>query len=267
MTARRTATGSCGSRTSSARARWPRARSSSKARSPTRSGRLDRGFVQMAEMVNWSRLSNGVKSTALMRRALHDAMTVAHGRVVFGKRIVDQPLARRQLLKMMLPRGAGALALLHDGGRARPRRGRQPGGGGAGAHPDAGAEIPLDARCAESHRRCARDARRRRLHRGVRAGPPVARRASRLDLGGHQQHRGARCDHARGRPPWRARRARRRPACAAEREHPRFRKAGATGCARWSIAPSRLRNRSRPIRRTKPMRAAPPRRSIMWRAP
>jgi TRAP-type C4-dicarboxylate transport system permease large subunit len=28
------------------------------------------GFVQMAEMVNWSRLSNGVKSTALMRRAL-----------------------------------------------------------------------------------------------------------------------------------------------------------------------------------------------------
>src|SRR5258705_8684167 len=66
-------------------------------------GRLDRGFVQMAEMVNWSRLSNGVKSTALMRRALHDALTVAHGRVVFGKRIVDQPLARRQLLKIMLP--------------------------------------------------------------------------------------------------------------------------------------------------------------------
>ncbi len=66
-------------------------------------GRLDRGFVQMAEMVNWSRLSNGVKSTALMRRALHDAETVAHGRVVFGKRIIDLPLARRQLLKIMLP--------------------------------------------------------------------------------------------------------------------------------------------------------------------
>jgi alkylation response protein AidB-like acyl-CoA dehydrogenase len=66
-------------------------------------GKLDRGFVQMAEMVNWSRLSNGVKSTALMRRALHDAMTVARGRLVFGKRIIDQPLARRQLLKIMLP--------------------------------------------------------------------------------------------------------------------------------------------------------------------
>jgi len=66
-------------------------------------GQLDRGFVQMAEMVNWSRLSNGVKSTALMRRALHDSMTVAHNRVVFGKRISDHPLARRQLLKLMLP--------------------------------------------------------------------------------------------------------------------------------------------------------------------
>lgn len=66
-------------------------------------GNLDRGFVQMAEMVNWSRLSNGVKSTALMRRALHDALTVAHGRSAFGRRIIELPLARRQLLKLMLP--------------------------------------------------------------------------------------------------------------------------------------------------------------------
>jgi acyl-CoA dehydrogenase len=65
-------------------------------------GKLDRGFVQMAEMVNSSRLSNGVKSTALMRRAYHDAMAVAHGRVVFGQRIIDMPLARRQLMKIML---------------------------------------------------------------------------------------------------------------------------------------------------------------------
>jgi hypothetical protein len=57
----------------------------------------------MAEMVNSSRLSNGVKSTALMRRAHHDAMTVARNRVVFGSRIIDLPLARRQLMKIMLP--------------------------------------------------------------------------------------------------------------------------------------------------------------------
>jgi alkylation response protein AidB-like acyl-CoA dehydrogenase len=65
-------------------------------------GKLDRGFVQMAEMVNSSRLSNGVKSAALMRRAYHDAMTVAQNRVVFGSRIIDLPLARRQLMKIML---------------------------------------------------------------------------------------------------------------------------------------------------------------------
>ena len=65
-------------------------------------GRLDRGFVQMAEMVNSSRLSNGVKSTALMRRAWHDAMAVAKRRVVFGRRIADMPLARRQLMKITL---------------------------------------------------------------------------------------------------------------------------------------------------------------------
>jgi acyl-CoA dehydrogenase len=66
-------------------------------------GRLDRGFVQMAEMVNWSRLSNGVKSTALMRRALHDAFAVARGRQAFGKTVIELPLARRQLLKLLLP--------------------------------------------------------------------------------------------------------------------------------------------------------------------
>jgi len=66
-------------------------------------GRLDRGFVQMALMVNWSRLSNGVKSTALMRRALHDALAVAQGRRAFGRPIIELPLARRQLLKMLLP--------------------------------------------------------------------------------------------------------------------------------------------------------------------
>src|SRR6201988_3494084 len=57
----------------------------------------------MAEMVTSSRLSNGVKSTALMRRAHHDAATVANNRVVFGSRIVDLPLGRRQLMKIWLP--------------------------------------------------------------------------------------------------------------------------------------------------------------------
>ena len=69
----------------------------------TQIGALDRGFVQMAEMVNWSRLSNGVKSSALMRRAVHDALAVLHGRKVFGSMLIDKPLARRQMLKIALP--------------------------------------------------------------------------------------------------------------------------------------------------------------------
>src|SRR5437899_3636293 len=54
-------------------------------------GRLDRGFVQMAEMVNSSRRSNGVKSAALMRRAHPDAMTGAKKRGGFGGRIAEPP--------------------------------------------------------------------------------------------------------------------------------------------------------------------------------
>ena len=61
------------------------------------------GFKQMAEMINWSRLSNGVKSSALMRRAVHDAFTVSKHRVVFGKPLIELPLGRRQLLKLRLP--------------------------------------------------------------------------------------------------------------------------------------------------------------------
>ena len=66
-------------------------------------GDLGQGFKQMAEMVNQSRLSNGVRSAGMMRRAVHEAMTVALGRRAFGERLIDLPLVRRQLIKMILP--------------------------------------------------------------------------------------------------------------------------------------------------------------------
>ncbi len=66
-------------------------------------GPLENGIKQMLEMVNWSRLSNGVKSSALMRRAVHDARSVYYGRKVFGTLIADKPLAQRQMLKLRLP--------------------------------------------------------------------------------------------------------------------------------------------------------------------
>ncbi|MDB5378724.1 MAG: acyl-CoA dehydrogenase [Rubritepida sp.] len=61
------------------------------------------GFRQMADMVNNSRLSNGVRAAGLMRRATTEALYIAHRRVAFGKRIVEMPLMRRQLAKMLVP--------------------------------------------------------------------------------------------------------------------------------------------------------------------
>ncbi|MBX3645750.1 MAG: acyl-CoA dehydrogenase family protein [Rubrivivax sp.] len=66
-------------------------------------GEAGRGFQQMADMVNNSRLSNGVRAAGLMRRAVSEALFIARERRAFGKRLVDMPLMRRQLLKLLLP--------------------------------------------------------------------------------------------------------------------------------------------------------------------
>lgn len=60
------------------------------------------GFRQMADMINNSRLSNGVRSAGMMRRAVTEALFIAHRRVAFGRRLVELPLMRRQLLKMVM---------------------------------------------------------------------------------------------------------------------------------------------------------------------
>jgi alkylation response protein AidB-like acyl-CoA dehydrogenase len=66
-------------------------------------GEPGRGFVQMADMVNNSRLSNGVRAAGLMRRAVSEAFFVARHRSAFGRLLVDLPLMRRQLSKILLP--------------------------------------------------------------------------------------------------------------------------------------------------------------------
>src|SRR5262245_56203965 len=65
-------------------------------------GDLGRGFVQMTDMINNSRLSNGVRAAGLMRRALNEALFVANERSAFGKRLIELPLMQRQLAKMMV---------------------------------------------------------------------------------------------------------------------------------------------------------------------
>lgn len=66
-------------------------------------GERGRGFQQMADMINNSRLSNGMRAAGLMRRAVTEAMFFARNRRAFGKRLLDMPLMRRQLLKMLVP--------------------------------------------------------------------------------------------------------------------------------------------------------------------
>ena len=65
-------------------------------------GQLDRGFVQMAEMVNTSRLSNAMRASALMRRSVRDAVDHTRDRIVFGKPLFEQPLMRATLLELCL---------------------------------------------------------------------------------------------------------------------------------------------------------------------
>ena len=66
-------------------------------------GEVGRGFQQMADMINMSRLSNGVRAAGLMRRGVNEALYVARQRRAFGRHLIEMPLMQRQLLKMMLP--------------------------------------------------------------------------------------------------------------------------------------------------------------------
>ena len=66
-------------------------------------GDVNRGFKQMMEQVNLSRLSHGVRAASMMRRCLNEALAAARGRRAFGRSIEEYPLLRRQLMKIMLP--------------------------------------------------------------------------------------------------------------------------------------------------------------------
>jgi len=78
-------------------------------------GELDRGFRQMAEMVNTSRLSNAMRSTALMRRSINEALAHARSRIVFGRPLVDAPLMRMTLLPLQAEAEAALGLVFHAG--------------------------------------------------------------------------------------------------------------------------------------------------------
>ena len=71
------------------------------------------GFKQMTDMINMSRLANGVRSAGMMRRSVAEAMFIARNRTAFGKRLADLPLMRRQLLKMLVTAEQGRSMVFH----------------------------------------------------------------------------------------------------------------------------------------------------------
>ena len=73
-------------------------------------GRADQGIKQMMEQVNMSRLSHGVRAAGQMRRCYNEAMQVARNRNAFGAKIINHPLLRRQVMKILVP-AEQALAL------------------------------------------------------------------------------------------------------------------------------------------------------------
>src|SRR6185437_14074621 len=79
-------------------------------------GERGQGFKQMADMINNSRLSNGLRAAGLMRRATTEALFVARNREAFGEPLEKLPLMRRQLLKLMLPAEAARSMLFFISG-------------------------------------------------------------------------------------------------------------------------------------------------------
>ena len=74
-------------------------------------GALNRGFVQMTEMINLTRIWAAIGSLAAMRRSYLEALVHTRGRVVFGRTLADHPLMRRQLVDLLIEvEGCAALA-------------------------------------------------------------------------------------------------------------------------------------------------------------
>ncbi len=76
-------------------------------------GELERGFVQMAEMINASRLSNAMRAAAMMRRSYLEATVYAKARAAFGRALADLPLMREDLFQMLLDVEAAAAVVFH----------------------------------------------------------------------------------------------------------------------------------------------------------
>jgi alkylation response protein AidB-like acyl-CoA dehydrogenase len=76
-------------------------------------GDVGRGFAQMMEMVNGSRLSNAMRAAGIIRRCLLESIFHARGRAAFGGALFDKPLMQRVLMEMLLDAEAAASVVLN----------------------------------------------------------------------------------------------------------------------------------------------------------
>ncbi|HET7885890.1 MAG TPA: acyl-CoA dehydrogenase family protein [Bradyrhizobium sp.] len=76
-------------------------------------GQLDQGLKHMLVMVNSSRVSHLARAAGMMRRCLNEALVASRHRNAFGRAVIDHPLMRRQLLKLMVPTEQALSALLY----------------------------------------------------------------------------------------------------------------------------------------------------------
>ena len=61
-----------------------------------------KGFKQMTDMINMSRLSNGVRASGMMQRCLQESLFISNTRHAFKQKLIDIPLMQKQLLKMLI---------------------------------------------------------------------------------------------------------------------------------------------------------------------
>ncbi len=71
------------------------------------------GFKQMTDMINMSRLANGVRSAGMMRRSVNEASFITANRTAFGRRLADLPLMQRQLDKLLTVAEQGRSMVFH----------------------------------------------------------------------------------------------------------------------------------------------------------
>jgi acyl-CoA dehydrogenase len=86
-------------------------------------GEPENGFKQMSEMLNAERLYNAISACGVLGRSLLESKVHAANREVFGKRLNEHPLMRRDLLEMAIDHEA-ALAFTFEAVEALHRRER-----------------------------------------------------------------------------------------------------------------------------------------------